>query len=469
MSDFPATVVGPLLSVLRTLPVWVLAGFALAGYAVLFAPAFGGVDPTDFRTQWGVWVWIEALTFSILTIARGMDAGVNAYRAHRQAADSSRALRLVPRQLQSWWHLAKQQDDSFVSQISLKVEAANVTDRPVRIVRVRLIWPWAKDRVLHSLVTLPSEDNPYHSDRHAVPPHNSLTASIHIMVRGVLAAQGKPLRVTLGVTDQLGVEYRIKRIVIPTHDPVPSKQPWKAWLASHLTRLPGFRRVRETEKGDAGVPPPEWQHEGRFQEVDLVLNEERRNYAANGRERGGLGSLNVTLQSEPNFGWTEVGKVPSLLCDKANAKRIESPNADRLIRLHSTLCDAEKNNLERYLLSHLHKRSRYAEVSYFIFFALHRMGQTIAALQAARLHLAGDKVYGYSNLLGTLSAIISHEHFQIPRDLYAQISETLAGDSEHDFRLAEKINSARLQHLDAELEAADSRTSPAPSALRQDG
>jgi hypothetical protein len=39
MSDFPATVVGPLLSVLRTLPVWVLAGFALAGYAVLFAPA----------------------------------------------------------------------------------------------------------------------------------------------------------------------------------------------------------------------------------------------------------------------------------------------------------------------------------------------------------------------------------------------------------------------------------------------
>jgi hypothetical protein len=108
-------------------------------------------------------------------------------------------------------------------------------------------------------------------------------------------------------------------------------------------------------------------------------------------------------------------------------------------------------------------------VSYFIFFALHRMGQTIAALQAARLHLAGDKVYGYSNLLGTLSAIISHEHFQIPRDLYAQISETLAGDSEHDFRLAEKINSARLQHLDAELEAADSRTSPAPSALRQDG
>jgi hypothetical protein len=80
MSDFPAAVIGPLPSTLRALPVWVLAGLALAGYAVLFAPGFGGVDPTVFRTQWGVWVWIEALTFSILTIARGIDAGTWAAR-----------------------------------------------------------------------------------------------------------------------------------------------------------------------------------------------------------------------------------------------------------------------------------------------------------------------------------------------------------------------------------------------------
>jgi hypothetical protein len=192
-----------------------------------------------------------------------------------------------------------------------------------------------------------------------------------------------------------------------------------------------------------GAPPAEWQHGGKFQKVDFILNEERRNYAANGRIRGGLGSLNVTLQSEPNSGWTEVGSVPSLLWDKRKAKHIESPNASRLIKLHAALSDAEKDDLERYLLS--------------------RMGQTIAGLQTARLHLAGDKVYGYSNLLGTLSAIVSHEHFQIERDLYPLMLEALAGDTENDFRLTEKINLARLQHLDAELGDGGSRTSPAIS------
>jgi hypothetical protein len=227
--------------------------------------------------------------------------------------------------------------------------------------------------------------------------------------------------------------------------------------------LSGFGRVRKTKADDVGAPPAEWQHGGKFQKVDFILNEERRNYAANGRIRGGLGSLNVTLQSEPNSGWTEVGSVPSLLWDKRKAKHIESPNASRLIKLHAALSDAEKDDLERYLLSHLDKRSPYAEVGYFIFFALHRMGQTIAGLQTARLHLAGDKVYGYSNLLGTLSAIVSHEHFQIERDLYPLMLEALAGDTENDFRLTEKINLARLQHLDAELGDGGSRTSPAIS------
>ena len=35
------------------------------------------------------------------------------------------------------------------------------------------------------------------------------------------------------------------------------------------------------------------------------------------------------------------------------------------------------------------------------------MDRTIDALTAARAHLAGDRVYGYSNLLGTLSAIVN--------------------------------------------------------------
>jgi hypothetical protein len=106
-------------------------------------------------------------------------------------------------------------------------------------------------------------------------------------------------------------------------------------------------------------------------------------------------------------------------------------------------------------LSHLHKASPYAEVAYFIFLALHRMGRTVDALHAARANLVGDKVYGYSNLLGTLSGVVSHEHFDIDAGLYSQIQEALTGDSEYNFRLIEKITLARLQQLDLSHE--DSR------------
>jgi hypothetical protein len=270
------------------------------------------------------------------------------------------------------------------------------------------------------------------------------------MMRGSLASQGKALRATIGITDQFGNEYRLKGIEIRSLDPVPPKPPLKTRLASCLKSL----GQSENPSSDAPqAPPPEWQHGGRFEEADLILNEEKRNYAACGRIRGGLGSLNVGLQSEPNFGWTTEGSVPSLLWDRAQAKRLDSTNAARLLKMHAGFDAAGKAQLEQYLLSHIHSQSPYAEIAYFIFFVLHRVGRTVDALRAARAQLAGDKVYGYSNLLGTLSALISREHFDIDPSLYPQILEVLAGDQEHNFRLIEKINLARLQHLDSKINA----------------
>jgi len=347
--------------------------------------------------------------------------------------------------------LARQQDESFISQISLKLEVANLTDRPVRIVKATLIRPRIKGSLLQSDVMLPRAGSPYHSDRHPIPSHDTVTASVHLMARGALASQGKSIHATIGITDQFGDEYRLKGISIPSHDKALPKPPMTTRLLSSLRRLPGLRPTIET---DAAVLPPlaEWLHGGKFEAADLILNDERRNYAANGRERGGLGSLNVTLQSEPNFGWTEVGKVPSLLWDKAQAKTIESSNIERLLKLVA-LDAAGKESLEQYLLSHLNKASPFADVGYFIFLALHRMDRTVNALRAARSNLAGDKVFGYSNLLGTLSALISHEHFDINPDLYPQILDALGGDTESNFRLAEKINLARIQQLDLRPEA----------------
>jgi hypothetical protein len=182
--------------------------------------------------------------------------------------------------------------------------------------------------------------------------------------------------------------------------------------------------------------------------TESLLAEEKRNYAANGRQRGGLGSLNVGLQSEPNHGWTTQGKTPKLLWDTGEGTSVTSPNLERLLRVHTALAMEEKNNQERYLLAQLCKESPFAEVAYFVFLALHRVGRTIDAVATARKFLASDKVYAYSNLLGTLSAIVSHEHHDIDPNLYPLILNALAGDEEPDFRLREKINLARLEFLD---------------------
>jgi len=78
-----------------------------------------------------------------------------------------------------------------------------------------------------------------------------------------------------------------------------------------------------------------------------------------------------------------------------------------------------------------------------------RMGKTASALVAARSRLSGDSDFGYSNLLGVLSALVSHEHHAMIDDVFVAIMKALEGDKEHSFRLAEKITLARLKLIDA--------------------
>src|SRR5882724_10681010 len=74
MSDIG--VVPGLLSVLRSIPLWILVGFAAAGYAGLFVPAFGEADLTDFRRTWGAWLWLDAIAFTVLSIACAIDLAI---------------------------------------------------------------------------------------------------------------------------------------------------------------------------------------------------------------------------------------------------------------------------------------------------------------------------------------------------------------------------------------------------------
>ena len=185
--------------------------------------------------------------------------------------------------------------------------------------------------------------------------------------------------------------------------------------------------------------------------VQAALDEERRAYAARGRSVGALGSLNIGMQSLPNNGWTELGKVPEILFPNSDPGAISSPTATLLIKFYSTLTEEERGYFRIFLLGTLQKNSEYAVVAYFAFFVLYRVGFLVDALQAARSYLAGDTRFGYSNLLMTLSMIVSREYLEIPARTYEEIQGILVGDKELNFQLTEKINLAKLKHLEVRL------------------
>ncbi len=432
-------------------PVWskVIASLIIAtpsayflGLFPILADAFRGIINFLSKST-NVYNWILVCLIIISFVAVIIAAKI----IHQKAFGVSRVLRFVPLYRQRWWHLAKQQDGSCCSQIVVDIQVTNIVNAPIQIVKVSLIKP--KVRIIRAEASLPVEGTSYHSSKHPVQPHGTTTASIHIMTRGKLADQGNPICITLGITDQFGNEYRINNIIIETPDKPIRKTTFLNLLRS--LKSGDFSFFRQRGHTDPQAPIMQWTYTPGLKSIDVceaILKEEKRNYAACGRDRGGLGSLNVGLQSEPNYGVTQVGKVPELLWRKDQGEHISSPNLERLVRTYEALTGPDKDNLEQYLLSHLRKDSPFADVAYFVFLALHRMGRTIDALRTARGFLAGDKFYGYSNLLGTLSALVSHDHFAIEPSLYPQILDVLEGDQEPDFRLREKLNLARLARLD---------------------
>lgn len=197
--------------------------------------------------------------------------------------------------------------------------------------------------------------------------------------------------------------------------------------------------------------------------INIVLNEEKRAYSANGRVRGGLGSFNIGVGG----GWTTVGEVPRLISDAPSLDAINSPNATVLLKLYDSLNSSDKEEFTSILLSYLSKDSPYFDVAYLTFFVLHRAGNTIEAIEHARKNLKGDANHGFSNMLGMLSNIVQNEHAFIPEEILEKIKVAMEGEDEHIFQLIEKINSAELANLVTKLEENNSEINEDKETLKK--
>ncbi len=187
------------------------------------------------------------------------------------------------------------------------------------------------------------------------------------------------------------------------------------------------------------------------QKIEIVLNEEKRAYQANGRISGHLGSFNIDIGDGYTDAYPKVGSYPKLLAIPANLDAIQSPQATVLLKLYSSINSGEKEQFKGILLSYLSKDASFFDIAYLVFFVLHRIGSTVEAIKQARINLKGDSGHGFSNMLAMLAKIVVYEHSYISKGLYQQIKEAMQGETEHNFRLFEKINSAELELLKRDL------------------
>lgn len=182
------------------------------------------------------------------------------------------------------------------------------------------------------------------------------------------------------------------------------------------------------------------------EKINMILNEEKRAYAANGRRIGGLGSFNIGVETE----WTQEGTIPNLIVEQASLDIINSENAKLLLKFYSSLPTSEREEFKNILLAYLSKDFSYYDVAYLIFFVLHKTGRTVEAIIQARQQLKDN--IGFSNMLIMLKNIIKYEHSFLGEDLLEQIKLAMEGESEHNFQLPERINSAQVKNLASQLE-----------------
>jgi hypothetical protein len=253
---------------------------------------------------------------------------------------------------------------------------------------------------------------------------------------------GKPLRLSFRITDHHGIKYVIRNVRVM---PFPGNGIRRSGSLSRV--LACFKPKSASSAIQTPPLPTPADLSANFSTIKGTLLEERRQYTANGRLRGGLGSVTPGLQSEPNLGWTEVGKVPQLLWEPANSIPVSSANVDRAVAFCGTVSEDDCETLEQELLNQLDRSSQYTDVAYFVFLILYRVGRGLDALKAAQQNLRGDSVNSYSNVVGVLAALVSREHFLMNRQTLEAFADAI-GPADDEFRLREKLNLAVLRHTE---------------------
>lgn len=423
------------LEVVKDLPLWLLTAVALALALFLLVPQLSA----DLEKAYRPWLILAATLFALLAVAKWISVLAQWLRARRAEAETRRTFRLTAVAHQCIWSCSKQADDSFVTQISADLMVKNRSQSPLGLAAARVVAPllrerWLRGEMLQDLILVRAvQGNMYGTAQvsdHRIPAGMTLPARVTVMLRSKPKQRPEEkLNLVLAITDEDGNEQRI-RIAFKGFGAPPSK-PAMPLEAS-------FTIVDPIEK-----------------EVASLLQAELARYDKCGRSVGGLGSVHLVYRGRAMTGvgsdsWEANSPHNQSIAGDPEVAALQSDNLEALLAFNTRLSSPEEHGrLVAALIDRLGESKGYLRVSYFIVYALWRLGHFPETLGAAKEALPqGEiKAFGLSNVLMLLNGSLRYRHPDFTAEMLDQVEGFVHGLSEHTFLIQEKIAAIRTARL----------------------
>jgi hypothetical protein len=176
---------------------WALAAGTFIGFVALAAGALTGspsfVQANDTASPW---LLLASIMFAAL-------AGLKHYQQR-----TIQTVRLVPIETQSFYHKAVQSDGSVNTQISIRLEVFNISDKSIWLPDLKLLRPKSHAPVLTTVVSLKDQSSVYHGG-YELPPDAKTSGSVLLMIQGDLTDQIARRGVKLCIDDQFGHRHEV--------------------------------------------------------------------------------------------------------------------------------------------------------------------------------------------------------------------------------------------------------------------
>jgi hypothetical protein len=176
---------------------WAFAAGTFLGFVVLAVAALTG-SPSFIQANnlASPWLLLASIIFAALAALK-----------HYQER-TIQTVRLVPNEVQSYYHKAVQPDGRVNTQIVIDMQVFNISDKSIWLPDVKLLRPKSHATALTRMVNLKEQSSPYHGP-YELPPGANTHGSVLFMIQRDLTDQIAHGGVTLCVVDQFGHRHNL--------------------------------------------------------------------------------------------------------------------------------------------------------------------------------------------------------------------------------------------------------------------